>query len=219
MAVLPQRDPAEVVAWLSGSLRGGLPFFLSPQALAQRYLADTSFAHNEDRIDAMIRWETSKSFAAGFAASLGGVATLPVSLPINLATDWLLQVRLAAAVALLRGYDLEDRDVQTMVLSTLLGAVAPDALRPMGVKIGQWVARKAVRRISEEGILRLNRKVGFALVATATKRGLIRVSRAVPVVGAAVGGAFDAYGCRKVALLAKDIFSPTMLALEAAPTH
>lgn len=53
----------------------------SSRDLGEEYLSDPRYESHEHRIDALVKWETTKNFTTGFATGLGGIATLPVAVP------------------------------------------------------------------------------------------------------------------------------------------
>lgn len=59
--------------------------------------------------------------AEGFATNLGGLVTAAATIPANISGLALLQCRMVAAIAHLRGYDLDDSRVRNAVLATMLG--------------------------------------------------------------------------------------------------
>ncbi len=63
------------------------------------------------RVAALIRRETRKNFTSGFLTGLGGVVTFPVSIPAALGASWLIQARMAAAIAKIYGHDLASEPV------------------------------------------------------------------------------------------------------------
>ena len=197
--------------WLLNKAFTGLPPLKSAGDLAASYASDRRHPHNEARIDALVRWEIAKNFTAGFVTGLAGLVTMPVALPANLGAVWLLQARMAAAMAHLRGHSLDDPWVQSGVLISLMGAAAPELLRHGGVRAGEWAAQRALLQISEKTLQDINRRVGFRLLATAGEHGAVRLSRVVPVAGAVVGGAIDAYSARVVARTARRVFAPQLL--------
>ena len=206
MTLITEEAAQRLALWLGKSITSGVSPLATADSLVQSYRDDKSYEHDEERVDALIRWETGKSFTAGFITHLGGLLTLPVSLPASVAVTWLLQARLAASVAKLRGYDIEDPRVQALILASLTGSVAPQSLRAFGVRAGEWAANHVVQKVSEKTLARVNQRIGFHLLTTAGQRGLMQVGRFVPVAGAAIGGAIDAYGSRKVAKAAKELF-------------
>jgi hypothetical protein len=195
--------------WLIEKAIVGLPPLHSAAALAQSYRSNPRYAHDEARIDAMVRFETGKNFSVGFVTGMAGFMSLPVALPANLAVTWLLQARLSATLASLRGYPLADPWTQSLVLVSLTGAAAPELMRQSGIRLSQWATRHLVSTVSDAALLRLQQRVSSRLLTgMAAKR---TVGRMVPVVGAAVGGAFDAYAARSVATAARRLFLPKKL--------
>ncbi|MGO2174028.1 MAG: EcsC family protein, partial [Staphylococcus equorum] len=71
---------------------------------------------------------------SGFLTGLGGMITLPVALPANITSVVYVQMRMIAAIAHIRGYDLKDDEVKTLVYLCLTGQTAGDILKDVGVK-------------------------------------------------------------------------------------
>ena len=86
----------------------------------------------EDAIDGLINNHAALSGTQGFVTNLGGFVTLVVGAPTNLAGVALIQSRMVAAIAHLRGYDLDDSRVRHAVLTTLLGKRIVDDLVEKG---------------------------------------------------------------------------------------
>src|SRR5690348_1199219 len=66
--------------------------------------------------------------AQGFVTNLGGLVTAAVSIPANIAGLALLQARMVATIAALRGYDVDDPRVRNAILACMLGE---DAVRTL----------------------------------------------------------------------------------------
>jgi hypothetical protein len=62
--------------------------------LAEEYVIDQSYDDRDERVDALIRWEAAKNFTSGFLTGLGGVVTLPVTIPSALGASWIIQARM-----------------------------------------------------------------------------------------------------------------------------
>jgi hypothetical protein len=178
----------------------------SAQELALDYKNNPKFKDTHQRVRHLIRWETSKNFSTGFITGLGGLITLPITLPAALGASWMLQARLAAAVAYLYGYDLESKPVQTMTLLCLLGDSAVEMVKKAGVRLGAELTEQALAKISAETLLQINKQVGFKLLARAGESGLINFSHVVPIAGGIVGGTVDAVACRMVGHTAVKVF-------------
>ena len=174
--------------------------------LADEYLRDGSYRDNDERVDALIRWETSKSFTAGFLGGLGGVLTIPVSLPGTLVAAWVVQARMAAAVARIYGHDPREDRVQTFVLLSILGKFALDAVKKAAEQIGIKLGAEILKQIPGHFLIAINQQVGFKLVTKTGQRGIVNLIKGVPLIGGIVGGTIDAVTCRAAGSLARSLF-------------
>src|ERR671915_887566 len=66
--------------------------------------------------------------AQGFVTNLGGLVTAAVTIPANITGLALIQCRMVAGIAHLRGYDLEDPRVRNAILVGILGEEAVNSL-------------------------------------------------------------------------------------------
>lgn len=177
--------------------------------LAQEYLGDPRHSSIPARVDSLVRWETTKNFTSGFATGLGGLITLPVSVPAGIGSAWVIQARMVGAIAHLHGYDVQDDRVRTLAVAALVGdASVKEALKHAGVEISQRGGRAAARRIPGHVIIAINKKIGFRLLTKAGSKGVVNVTKLVPVLGGVVGGSVDAAACRTVAAVARKTFPP-----------
>ncbi|GIG55809.1 hypothetical protein Lfu02_01810 [Longispora fulva] len=78
--------------------------------VAEEHLAKHGDA--EKAIQRLISTHVRITSSAGFLAGLGGLITLPVTLPADLTALWPTQARLAGAIAHLRGYDIRSEEVR-----------------------------------------------------------------------------------------------------------
>ncbi len=180
----------------------------SCKKLAETYLSDSRYADHDARVDSLIRWESAKNFTSGFLSGLGGVLTLPVSIPATIGASYVLQARMSGAIAYIYGYDVDDERVRTLVLLTLIGDSAKEPLKQAGIKIGQALTKNLIQKIPGELLVQINKKVGFRLLTKAGTKGVINLTKAVPVVGGVVGGATDFLACKAVGRVAKELFRP-----------
>jgi hypothetical protein len=135
----------------------------------------------------------------GFLTNLGGVVTLAVTLPANVAGLAVLQCHMVAAIAHLRGYDLGDPRVRNAVLACLLGEEGVEHLvrrrrlpsSPMGIATAPAHDPELDRRTAEVVAQELVAKVGGKRVATAA-------GRRVPLVGGGIGALSDGYSTWRV---------------------
>lgn len=163
----------------------------------------------ESAVHAVVRRHTRLVAGSGFVTGLGGLVTMPVALPANVFGFHVLAVRAVAAIAELRGYDTSRPEVRSAVLLTLVGADATDVLKSVGLPTGGRLARIATSRVPRPALMLLNKGVGFRLLTRFGTTGLVRVpTRAVPLVGGAVGGAVDAVMFRRIAKAAEHALPP-----------
>lgn len=171
--------------------------------LAQQYRADLRFKSDEDRIDALIRWEAGKSFGTGFLTGLGGLITLPISVPSGLYASWVVQARLVGAIAELRGWSTGDDRVRTLILLCLLGNEGKQILKEVGEEAGKALTVAMIKRLPGRVLRDINRKVGFRLVSKGGEKSLITLTKVVPIVGGVIGGTVDYSATRVVGGVAK----------------
>ncbi|MBM4099146.1 MAG: hypothetical protein FJ260_04200 [Planctomycetes bacterium] len=204
-----RRDALKLADWITDRSIAGVSPLSSAADLAERYRIDAGFADDDKRVDALIRWETTKNFTAGFITGLGGVLTLPITVPGSVAASWLIQARMAAAIASIYGHDPRSDRVRTVVLLALVGdASASKLLKGAGIALGRQAALRAIERVGGRTLTELNREVGTQLIAKGTVKGARGVGKLVPIAGGVVSGAFDAVSCQVVGRCAKRMFRP-----------
>lgn len=203
---LTKGQAVKIVKWIIDKAVNGLPPLSSADDLAQEYLIDDGYPDNEARVDALINWETAKNFTSGFITGLGGLITLPVSVPSALGASWVIQARMSGAIAVIYGHSLREDRVRTLVLLSLLGDAGKEVLKRAGIKVGQKVTQNVIKRIPGKVLIEINKKVGFRLLTKAGEKGVVNLTKAVPLAGGIVGGTFDAVTCRSVGYAAQHIF-------------
>jgi len=180
----------------------------SAESLSREYLGDSIYQDDEARVRALIRRETRKNFTSGFITGLGGVVTFPVYIPAALGASWLIQARMAAAIARIYGHDLSSGQVRTKILLSLAGDVAKEAMKDLGLKVGDRLTQRAVDQIPGRALVEINKRIGARLAAKLGGDVVLRIPRAVPVLGGVVGGSLDAVVCRMVGRTADSLFKP-----------
>lgn len=174
-----------------------------------RQLADEHLRQHHDperAIARLIKTHMTLAGTAGAVTGLGGFATMPLAVPADLASLWILQGRLAGAIAHLRGYDLDSEEVRSVVLLTLLGSTGAEALSTAGIQLGTKSAVTALKRVPGKVLIEINKKVGFRLVTKAGTTGVVNLTKLVPVAGGVVGGGINAASTRIVGEWAKKNF-------------
>jgi hypothetical protein len=202
------RDANRLVQRLLRYGLGGHGSLEGSRALAARYAADARFVDDDARVQALIRSHTLMNFGTGFAAGLGGLITLPVAIPAAMTASWVIHTRLSGAIATVHGHDVDDARVQTFVLMTLLGDSGKNVLRKAGITVANPMALRSVEAIPARVLTEINKRVGMRLVTKAGERGVVNLTKAVPVAGGVVGGGIDALYCHAVGRRAHAVFRP-----------
>jgi hypothetical protein len=183
----------------------GVGSFKSAPALAEELLA-ASGGDVEEAVDRMIRTHVRLAAANGAVTSLGGLLTLPVTLPAGLGGYYLIGTRLACGIACLRGYDPESEEVRTTLLLVTIGSAATEVLRTNGVAIGAKGLATALSKLPPPVLVAINKAIGTKLVTKAGGRGAASLGRIVPLVGAPIGGTVDYLSMQALGRLAKKEF-------------
>lgn len=137
--------------------------------------------------------------AQGFVTNIGGLVTAAVTIPANISGLALIECRMIAGIAHLRGYDLADPRVRNAILVCLLGEDTVSSL----VKKKQIPAPPMALATAPAHDAELDQVVS-AVVASdlitkvAGKRLATTVGRRVPVVGGIVGASADGYATWRI---------------------
>jgi hypothetical protein len=135
----------------------------------------------------------------GFVTNLGGLVTMPVTVPANVSGLVLLQCHLVAAIAHVHGYDLDDPRVRNAVLACLLGHQGATELvrsgglpsSPMGLATSPVHDPALDATISEAVSTELLGRVTGRRMATT-------VGRRIPMFGGGVGAVSDGVSTYRV---------------------
>jgi hypothetical protein len=201
----PNKEPLwKLLEWIADAGINGFGLLPSAEKVAANHLSSAKSA--EDAINSVIAWRTTYAAGTGFVTGLGGIATLPVTIPASLAASYALGANTAAAVAKLRGHDVKSDQVQTMVLLCLIGEAGEEVLRTVGITITTKVAKNLINQIPGKVLIEINKKVGFRLITKAGEKGAINLIKMVPLVGGVVGGTFDGAFVNACGKTAKKVF-------------
>lgn len=202
---ITQSKIMEVLDWSYEKAVDGLPGMETAQELANKYL--NRYNSTDEAIDKFIKWQQAKCATSGFLTGLGGIITLPVAIPANISSVIYVQTRMVAAIAHMRGFDLKDDQVRTLVYVSLTGQAAADILKQAGIKFGTKMSTVLIKKIPFEVIKQINKAVGFRLVTKFGQTGVINLGKGVPFVGGIIGGTVDAVGTSTIGKTAKRVFN------------
>lgn len=197
--------------WAYDKAVNGIPGMSTAEELALEFLSSqTEGVDENDRIynaaNSLIRWQNTKAATTGFLTGLGGLMTLPVTVPANLGCVFYIQLRMIAAIACMGGYNVKDDRVQTLAYVCLTGSSAADIIKQVGVKVGNNLAKNMLKNMSRSVITEINKKVGFRLLTKFGEKGVINLGKAIPVVGGIISGTLDAVATNVIGNTARDSF-------------
>jgi len=135
----------------------------------------------------------------GFLTNVGGLVTVALTIPANITGLALIQCRMIAGIAHLRGYDLDDPRVRNAILTCLLGRDSVNNLvkkrklpaPPMALATAPLHDPDLDRLISAEVAAELVTKVAGKKIATT-------VGRRIPIAGGFIGMGADGYSTYKI---------------------
>lgn len=144
-----------------------------------------------------------KNGLVGAVTGLGGIVTLPVSIPADLVCSWRIQASMAFSIAYIYGHTKDTTDLKTDLYLILAGDSAKEALKRFGIEVSKSVTKKAVDKyITREIMVKIWKVVGRKIITKAGEKSLTSFIKLVPLVGAPVGFAFDWGATRAVGGLA-----------------
>ena len=182
----------------------GLPGMETAEELAASYMKPEGILL--DQAATLVNWQISKAATSGFLSGLGGLITLPVAVPANIASVLYVQIRMIAAIASMGGYDIRSDQVRTLVYMCLCGSAITDILKDIGIQVGTKLTKSAINKISGVTITKINQTVGFRLVTKFGQTGAINLGKAVPFLGGVIGGTVDAVATRTIGKVAINTF-------------
>lgn len=137
--------------------------------------------------------------AQGFVTNVGGLVAMAVAVPANIAGLALIQSRMVAGIAHLRGYDLADKRTRNAILAALLGEERMLTLirkkKLPGTPMALATAPVNDPHLSD---VMANEVASELVTKVAGKRIASTVARRVPVVGGLVGAGSDGFETWKI---------------------
>lgn len=172
--------------------------------MAERYLRKNGSV--DEAAMALINSHLNKCTATGFVMGLGGLVTMPVTIPANIAGVLYFQLRMIAGVAYMGGYDVFSPQVRTLTYVCLAGISLESMLKSTGVKIGTRITKTIVTKLPTKITAAINKRVGYRLFTKFGSRSAVSLGKAVPIVGGIVSGSLDFVETRMIAERAYNMF-------------
>jgi uncharacterized protein (DUF697 family) len=182
---------------LNRAIRGVGP--LPPAAAAADKQLAEQRGHVERGVHEVIENHVRYAGAQGFVTNIGGLVTAAVTIPTNVTGLALIQCRMVAGIAHLRGYDLEDPRVRDAILACMLGE---DSVRKLvkrrKIPAPPMAIATAPTHDPHLDSVMANEVASELITRVAGKRIATTVGRRVPVVGGVIGMGADAFATWQV---------------------
>ena len=190
--------------WAYSKAINGVPGLDSAQDIAN------DFSQREgtliDKVNSLIRWQNTKAGTSGFVTGLGGLLTLPVTLPVNITSVMYVQIRMVTAIAIMGGYNVKDDRIRTLVYSCIAANSIAEVAKDFGLSLSNKLLIKAIKKIPTEVIKRINQAIGFKLLTKFGQKGVINLGKTIPFIGCIINAAFDVVATNTIGNIARDTF-------------
>ena len=174
--------------------------------LANEYI--DRYGRTELAIDKLVSCQRRKCATTGFVTGLGGLVSIPVTLPADLYSSLVIQVNMIVAIAAIRGYDVHSEEVKTLVFLCIVGNSIGDVLKQAGIKaVTDYTAKTIIPKLTVIVSQRIAAKVGSRLVVKASTKGLSSAAKMIPVLGGLIGGAYNYAEVSTYASIARERFN------------
>ena len=174
--------------------------------LANEYIE--RYGRTELAIDKLVSCQRRKCTTTGFVTGLGGLVSIPVTLPADLYSSLVIQVNMIVAIAVIRGYDVHSEEVKTLVYLCIVGNSIGDVLKQAGIKaVTDYTAKTIIPKLTVIVSQRIAAKVGSRLVVKASTKGLSSAAKMIPVLGGLIGGAYNYAEVSTYANIARERFN------------
>ena len=174
--------------------------------LANEYIE--RYGRTELAIDKLVSCQRRKCTTTGFVTGLGGLVSIPVTLPADLYSSLVIQVNMIVAIAVIRGYDVHSEEVKTLVYLCIVGNSIGDILKQAGIKaVTDYTAKTIIPKLTVIVSQRIAAKVGSKLVVKASAKGLSNAAKMIPVLGGLIGGAYNYAEVSTYANIARERFN------------
>lgn len=184
---------------------GPLP---SARATASKKLADAG-GDVDKAVRSTVERHVAYAGAEGFVTNLGGLVTAAATIPANITGLAIIQARMIAVIAALRGHDLDDPRVRNAILLCMLGEDPVKKLVKRKEVPGTPMALASAPVHDPALDKQIATLVGAELISqVGGKRIASTVGRRVPVFGGVVGLGIDGWSTWRVGRYASREFLP-----------
>jgi hypothetical protein len=156
----------------------------------------------------IVHRKSFKNGLLGATTGVGGLITLPVTVPANLIITWKMQIYLALTIAYIFGHTGATTDLKTDVYLILAGDSSKEALKRFGIEVGKAVTKKAIEKnISRAIVKKIGNYFPQKIITKAGQKSMTSFVKMVPLIGAPIGYGFNYYGTKTLGEMAIKYYS------------
>lgn len=147
------------------------------QCLSGSYGLDSAYeiatAHQKrfKHLDRLIKQESKKATLGGVLTGLGGIISLPVTIPANLTSTLFIQMCLVTAIAILQGHDVKDERIKALVYLLLCVMTGKHKL--------QHICFDVLMKQNKEVITKFNQNITSNLISIISAKHVVKVIRII----------------------------------------
>ncbi len=172
--------------------------------MAKEYL--DKYVRTEEACKAMMKMQIGKCTTSGILSGIGGIITLPITLPLNLSSVVYMQMRMIACIAYMAGYEVNSDQTQILVLSCLMGVPIAQFLKKTTVNVSTKTATKIIEKIPGAVLIKINQMIGHRFITKFGTTGTVNLGKSIPFLGSIAGGCVDYCGTKVIANRAYNMF-------------
>lgn len=159
---------------------------------------------DDDLARKIVSRKSLKNGLVGAATGVGGLITLPVTVPSDLVASWRIQATMAFSIAYVYDYTPDKTDIYLI----MAGDATKELLKRVGIEVGKEVTKKAMQKyITREVMKKIWKIVGRKIITKAGEKSVTSITKWVPLIGAPIGFGFDYAAARTVGHFAIKYYS------------
>ena len=148
--------------------------------------------HRDELAKKVLHRKSIKNGLIGAITGVGGLITLPVSIPTDLVCSWRIQASMAFSIAYIYGNTKDNTDLKTDLYLILAGDSGKEVLKRFGIEISKNITKKAINKyITRDIMVKIWKIVGQKIITKAGEKSMTSLMKMVPLVGAPVGFVID----------------------------
>ncbi|OCG17234.1 hypothetical protein A9G29_01790 [Gilliamella sp. Fer2-1] len=157
------------------------------------------FPFYSDSLDNLIKQEANKAGTTGFITGLGGMTSLPITLPANALSVLFIQMRLVITIAILQGQDVKDKRIKMLIYLSL-------CVMASKLKLQQFCLATLLKQPNEV-VWKINLSITKQLITILSAKYSVKLIKMLPIFGGVVGAVIDRTVTYRIGQFAKNQFN------------